>query len=165
MKNKINIFLLISFLSALTLTGWCYYQVTNRVGDISFNKETDNSTFKVCDEKKVYQYYISNTNYQNGKRALKKEIWDSIKNITFKKPGYITFRFIINCNGEVGRFRVKTIDSELKTNYVDSLKIRKLQKSIKNLKNWNAGLWNGKAVDSYFVLTFKVKKGKIIDIF
>ena len=73
MKNKLNLFLLISFLIALVLTIWLNYQVTNRVGDLSFNKEIDKSTFKVCDEKRIPQYYSTKSNYQGGKKAIKKE--------------------------------------------------------------------------------------------
>lgn len=165
MKSKLNLFLLISFLTAITLTIWLSYQITNRVGDLSFNKEIDNSTFKICDEKRITQYYSTKSNYQGGKKAIKKELWKTTEQLTFKNSGFITFRFIINCNGEIGRFRVKTIDSELKENSFDSQKIKILQTSINKLQKWNTGTWKDKTLDSYFVLNFKIEQGKITDIF
>jgi|TARA_B110000967_G_C18813233_1_gene524749 hypothetical protein len=165
LKNKLNLFLLISFLIALVLTIWLNYQVTNRVGDLSFNKEIDKSTFKVCDEKRIPQYYSTKSNYQGGKKAIKKELWKTTEQLNFGNSGFITFRFIINCNGKIGRFRIKTIDSELKENSFDSLKIKTLQASIIKLQKWNAGTWKDKTLDSYFVLNFKIEQGKITDIF
>ncbi len=165
MKSKLNLFLLISFLIALTLTIWLNYQVTNRVGDLSFNKEIDNSTFNVCDEKRITQYYSTKSNYQGGKKAIKKELWNITEQLTFENSGFITFRFIINCKGEIGRFRIKTIDSELKENSLETQKIKTLQTSIENLTEWNAGMWKDKTFDSYFVLNFKIEQGKITDIF
>ena len=165
MKSKLNLFLLISFLIALTLTIWLNYQVTNRVGDLSFDKKIDSSTFKVCNEKRIAQYYSTKSSYQGGKKAIKKEIWKITEPLTFKNSGFITFRFIINCNGEIGRFRVKTIDSELKENSFEIQNVETLQTAIENLKNWNAGTWQDETLDSYFVLNFKVEKGKITDIF
>ena len=164
-KNKLNLWLLISFLLASTLTFWLNDQLSKRVGDISFNEELDDSFFKVCDETRILQYYSVNANYQNGRKALKKEIWETIEPLTFKASGYITFRFIINCDGEIGRFRVKTIDSELKKNEFDSDKIKTLQSSIENLKHWSAGALGTKTFDSYFVLNFKIETDKITDIF
>lgn len=165
MKNKLNLFLLISFLTAITLTIWLNYQLTNRVGDLSFNEKIDKSNFKVCNEKLITQYYSSKSNYQGGKKAIKKELWQITEKLTFENSGFITFRFIINCNGEIGRFRVKTIDSELKENSFETQKIEILQKSIEKLQKWNAGTWKNKTLDSYFVLNFKVEQGKITDIF
>ncbi|PHS63364.1 MAG: hypothetical protein COB12_09450 [Flavobacterium sp.] len=165
MKSKLNLFLLISFLIALTLTIWLNYQVTNRIGDLAFNKEIDNSTFKVCDEERITQYYATNSNYQGGKKAIKKELKKTTEQLTFKNSGFVTFRFIINCKGKIGRFRVKTIDSELIENNFEIQKIKTLQTSIENLTKWNAGTWKDKTFDSYYVLNFKIEQGKITDIF
>ena len=83
-KNILNLWLLISFLLASTLTFWLNDQLSKRVGDISFNEELDDSSFKVCDETWLPQYYNVNANYQNGRKALKKEIWETIAPLTFK---------------------------------------------------------------------------------
>lgn len=165
MKNRLNIILLISFLIAIILTFWINSQLSKRVGDINFDKEFDSATFKICDEKRIFQYYSSKSGYQNGPSAIKKEIWKDIQDLTFKNSGYITFRFIINCNGEIGRFRVKTIDNNLKETAFDKTKIEKLQTSIKNLKNWTVGTLQEKTVDSYFLLNFRIEDGKITEIF
>ncbi len=165
LKNKLNIFLLVGFLLALVLTIWVYYQTTNRIGDITFDKDIDNSEFKICNEDRIPQYYAVGTNYQNGEKAIKKELSELINNLNFKNSGFITYRFIVNCKGEVGSFRVKTIDSVLKENVFDSQKIKQLQKSIEKLKQWNAGKRKDETLDSYYVLNFKIQNNKITDIF
>lgn len=165
MKDKLNITLLISFLIALILTVWLYLQFENRVGDIAFNKEIDNATFKVCDEKQLFQYYSVNSNYQGGKKALKKEIWEVVQQLSFDTSGLITFRFIINCNGDVGRFRVKSIHNELNEIRFNIQKLHALQSVLENLSNWNPGMWGDEKYDSYYVLNFKIEQGKITDIF
>ncbi len=53
----------------------------------------------------------------------------------------------------------------MKENTFEIQKVETLQTAIENLKNWNAGTWQDETLDSYFVLNFKVEKGKITDIF
>ena len=83
------------------------------------------------------------------------------------KSGYITFRFIVNCNGEIGRFRVKMIDKNIKESEFDILNINKLKIALKSLKKWNPGeaKRNNLKTDSYYNIKFKIEGGEIIDIF
>ncbi|QNK78285.1 hypothetical protein H7F37_04150 [Winogradskyella sp. PAMC22761] len=161
MKNKLNILLLSSFLLALTLAIWIYYQTTHRIGDIAFDKNIDNSAFIVCNEDRITQYYSVGTNYQGGERTIKKELNELINSLNFNESGFITYRFVVNCKNRVGRFRVKMVNSDLKENSFKSNNIKQIQESIKSLNGWKAG----KLLDSYYVLNFKIQNGKITDIF
>lgn len=161
MKNKLNILLLTSFLLALTLAIWVYYQTTHRIGDIQFDKTIDNSEFIVCNEDRITQYYSVETNYQGGEKNIKKELNELINNLNFNESGFITYRFVVNCKNEVGRFRIKMVNSDLKENSFKSNNIKQIQESIKGLNGWEAG----KLIDSYYVLNFKIQNGKITDIF
>jgi len=165
LKNKLNIFLLVSFLLAVSITVWLDYKVKDNVGDIAFNDKIDNPDFKVCNENNIFQYYSSKSNYQNGRKEIEKELHETIKELTFEKSGLITFRFIINCNGETGRFRLKGVNTELKDTKFDSEKLQILQNAVQNLKNWRIVTYNNKTNDSYFVLNFKVEQCKITDVF
>ena len=165
MKNKLNLILLISFLGVITLNFWLNSQVTNKVGSISSDSEKDSSTFKVCDANRIVEHYSVKSSYQGGKKKIKKELWYQISPLTFNNSGTITFRFIINCKGEIGRFRIKTIDNKLTKNSFDAQSIKALQTTILTLQNWNAGTWKDKNLDSYYMLNFKVENGKITDIF
>ena len=161
MKNKLNILLLSSFLLALTLVIWGYYQTTHRIGDIQFDKSIDNSEFIVCNEDRITQYYSVETNYQGGEKNIKKELNKLINNLNFNESGFITYRFVVNCKNEVGRFRIKMVNSDLKENSFKSNNIKQIQESIKGLNGWESG----KLLDSYYVLNFKIQNGKITDIF
>jgi hypothetical protein len=165
LKNKLNIFLLTSFLIALAVTIWLYYQTTNNVGDIPFDASIDNSEFVVCDEEYIVQYYSANTYYEGGERAIKKELAKILNNLDFDKSGTITFRFIVNCNNQAGRFRVKMVNTDLKETSFKSSNIKQMQETIKSLNSWHAGKWNNQPLDTYYNLSFKIQNGKITDIF
>lgn len=168
MKKFINIFLILSFVIALVLTIWVYYLSNNSIGNIKFDQKNDSSSFIVCKKDVVLDYYKVGTNYEGGVKAIRKEIYrlTETEDLNFKnKSGYITFRFIVNCNGEIGRFRVKMINKNLQEDKHDILTINKLKEALKKLKKWNPGKIRDSNVDSYYLVRFKIEKGKIIDIF
>ena len=165
MKNKLNILLLISFLLASILVSWVYYQKTHRIGDIEFEQDLDNSKFMVCYKDIILQYYSIGTNYKGGKKAINKELSKLLKSLKFNETGLITFRFIVNCKNQIGIFRVKTINSNLKENNFKSENIKLIQESIKRLNGWQAGKVGDEKLDSYYVLNFKIQDGSITDIF
>lgn len=164
MKSKTNIFLLISFLIAAILSAWLYSQTTNRVGDLKENKEIDND-FQVCNEDKIQQYYGMNTDYEGGKRTIKKKIIDELDTLNFENPGLITYRFIVNCKGKIGRFRFKSTDLDLHKNQINPENIQKIEQALLQLENWNPATNQYNSYDSYYVLNFKIRNRKIVDIF
>lgn len=164
MKSKTNIFLSVSLAVAIVLSIWIYYQLSHRVGDLSEIKERDHD-FQVCDEDKIAQYYGMNTSYEGGKRAIKKEILHELQDLEFKEPGLITYRFIVNCKGEIGRLRYRSTDTDLNKNEIDPGNIQHIEKSLLHLKNWNPATNKEYSFDSYYVLNFKIRDNKISDIF
>lgn len=164
MKSKTNIFLVISFLIALSITVWGYYQSTHKVGELTADKNIDKD-FEVCNENKIYEYYNLDTDYTGGKTEIKNRIFSNLESLSFKEPGLVTFRFIVNCNGEIGRFRVKSVNKNLKKNEIDSENIREIEKALMELKKWKPAKNEYGTYDSYYVLNFKIEKNKISDIF
>ena len=153
---------------ALALTIWIKNLSNEQVGNIKFDSKVDNADFKTCSENVRSQYYNVETYYEGGAKAFRKEIFSFLKNdpIDFDtKSGYITFRFIVNCKGEMGRFRVKMIDSNIKETTYDISKINKLKTILNNLKNWKLGKNKGLTVDSYYIIKIKFEGGLITDIF
>lgn len=165
MKNKLNILLLISFLIAVTVAIWLYYQTANNIGDIAFDASIDNAEFVVCDEEYIVQYYSAGTYYEGGEKAIKTELRELITQLNFEKSGIITFRFVVNCNNQIGRFRVLMVNTDLKETSFNSNNIKQIQEAIENLKNWHAGKWDNQPLDTYYNLSFKILNGKITDIF
>lgn len=169
MKKYINYILGISFLILLGLIFWINYLVKNNVGDISFDKNLDNPSFIICNEDRIFQYYSVGTSYVGERKVLRQSLYEHLKkeNIDLgTKSGYITFRFIVNCNGQPGRYRFKEVDENFfKTNFEVS-EVQKLKNAVMRLKKWNAGtLKDGTSVDSYYQINFKIIEGKINDIF
>lgn len=169
MKKGINIILGISFLILLSLIIWINYLMKNNIGDIDYDSNVDNSSFKLCNEERVFQYYSVGTEYEGERKALRNEVFKYLSNEIIKfdsNSGYITFRFIINCNGKSGRYRVKMVNEDLKETVFKKSEIEKLKTAITKLKKWKSGKLNdGTKVDSYYQINFKIEKGSIIDIF
>ncbi len=169
MQKKINIILGVSFSLFVILILWLYYLVSHNIGEITYNKETDTSNFKICNKETVFQYYSVGTSYTGGRKNIKKELTELLSE---SKPhfktynGYITFRFIVNCKGEIDFIRIKEVNKDYQKVSFPDKEVLKLKKAILQLKNWQAGtLKNGKSVDSYYQINFKIKNGIIQEIF
>ncbi|KRG29637.1 hypothetical protein [Salegentibacter mishustinae] len=157
---------MISFLFALSITAWGYYQATHRIGELEANDRIDDNNFKLCNEDKVAEYYGMNTDYIGGKKAIKNRILSELQSLDFKESGLLTYRFVVNCKGEIGRFRLKATNEDLQKTEVNSKNIQEIEKELRDLKNWNpAGNKSGYTYDSYYILNFKIENDKIVDIF
>ncbi len=137
------------------------------VGDIAFDAGRDDATFRLCDENRAKQYY----NFQKGlmfkgekddlDRYFKEHFQVQKKK---KETGYITIRFVVNCEGKTGMFRVKGIDFDYKMKQFDSKMIEQLLLLTQKLDGWMIGEIDGKVYDYYQYLTFKIENGQLIEI-
>lgn len=140
-----------------------------QVGDIAFDEKLDDADFKRClpDGSYAYQYYngtSSGIQYKGEKlniiRKLEKENIQASEDIN----GYITIRFLVNCEGKTGLFRVTVIDSDYRRMHHDSQLADKLLIFTKSLDGWLPIEIEGKKVDYYQYLTYKIKHGKVSEI-
>ncbi len=140
------------------------------VGDILFDPKLDREDFKVCNEKKVYQYYVRYSadkapGYQGEKPALEKVFEENYSYPkTAGQSGYLTIRFLVNCHGETGRFRIEEMDRDYKAFQFDSKISEKLLEITKSLDGWIPRKKEEKDLDYYQYLTFKIRDGQIIQI-
>lgn len=140
----------------------------NQVGDIIFDKNIDNPDFKRCMDKDYgIQYYDYNSNglqYQGEKieivQALEKLNLSSSK----KTDGYITIRFVVNCEGKTGLFRIQQMNENYTEENFDKGFIEKLLNFTKSLKGWTPGEMEGRKYDYYQYLTYKIADGKVSEI-
>ncbi|WP_155995179.1 hypothetical protein [Tenacibaculum ovolyticum] len=169
MKKRINIILGLSFSVLLFMIIWIYGLISHNVGEIKYDKSINKLTFKVCNEKRIFEYYSVSTSYQKGRKQMRKDLLNILNKENLKlenKTGYITFRFVINCKGESGWYRVNSTTEDYKEAVFKKTEINKLKGAILKLKNWKVGrLKNNKKVDSYYQINFKIKEGVIEDIF
>lgn len=167
MKKFWNVFLASTLVTSVGITVWLYPQA-KMILPIEYDSNLDPQELRLCNKDRIPQYYSAGTYYLGGKRAIKKELLPLInqKKIEFGSTnGYITIRFIVNCNGEIGLFRANEIDSDIKsTKFIDS-KIADLKDIVNTLSDWEVKSLNDNRYDSYYFINFKVEEGLITDIF
>ncbi|MDN3690814.1 hypothetical protein QWZ06_00265 [Chryseobacterium tructae] len=140
------------------------------VGDIAFNDKLDEAGFKKCgalkDKPFSFQYY--NVSQQFDYKGEKIVIEEKLKkeNISSEKQlnGYITVRFLVNCEGKAGLFRLKHLDSDLKDVSLDEALENKLLRFTKSLNGWMPKEIEGLKVDYYQYLTYKIEDGKVSEV-
>ncbi len=138
------------------------------VGDIRFDRNIDLPLFKVCSENGIPQYYSVNGGYNGGRseilRLAKKRLSLPTLSNSNSTDGFITIRFIVNCNGKSGRFRVLQVDKSYNTIQFDKTLVSTILKFTESLKDWKIGKTHQKPTDYYQYLTFVIRNGKTTDI-
>jgi hypothetical protein len=136
------------------------------VGDIFFGKAIDDSSFLICDSSRVFQYYNTDSYFLNHKDSFR--IYFLTHFIpapdTPGQSGYITIKFIINCEGATGRFRMTEMDSTYQPRNFDKRISGQLLSLVKSLRDWNPARYKGKNYDSYQYITFRIRNGRITTI-
>lgn len=168
MKNFWNIFLISTAALSVGIFFTIRYLAKSKIEPITFDSRFDLTELKLCDEDRIGQYYMFSTDYNGGKKAIKNKLLPKIirDELSFgEKSGNITIRFIVNCNGEIGLFRVKAINEKLKTTDFDKTKTEYLISLVKDLKNWTVETKNDRKYDSYYFINFKITNGLVTDIF
>ncbi|MBA5629238.1 energy transducer TonB [Moheibacter lacus] len=166
----LNAVFLVSLFLTISVSIWLYFQLSREIGNISFQKEhSDSPHFRLCPDNKIYQYYSVNTSFVGGRNAIREEIYKFLKVLDDKDhsfSGYVTTRFIVNCNGEIDRIRIKSVNSHFQDYSINAASSNLIIQAIRRLKNFIPGQSsNGQSVNSYFQLNFKIEAGEIIDIF
>lgn len=133
------------------------------VGDIPFNPDLDDVNFKLCNEKHAQQYYAfgNSIHYKGEKGTLIREFQQKYTLKGVKDSGYITIRFIVNCQGETGRFRVIEMDKDYKETSLNPQIAKQLLQITQGLEGWKIAESDGNVFDYYQYLTFKITNGKI----
>lgn len=134
------------------------------IGDHAFDADVDDPTFKVCNDTLVLQYY----NFGKGMqyKGEKTRIDSAFANVISdqKDSGYITIRFVVNCKGETGWFRVQQMDFDYTERSFSAETVKQLLEITKRLDGWGVGSFRDVAYDYYQYLTFKFQNGKLVGI-
>jgi hypothetical protein len=138
-----------------------------QVGDLSFDAKTDDPNFRICNEAGVFQYY----NFGHGvqyKGEKPKIVEHFTRGLTKRgdstDTGFLTIRFVVNCQGATGRFRVQGIDNDYQEKKFSPDLTEQLLSLTKELDGWIVGEYEGKIFDYYQYLTFKMEKGDLLEI-
>lgn len=163
MKEKVLLMFLI-------LTMSCSQNDYKNIGSIPFDKERDDANFQICNEKNIKQYYVRSShdipaNFKGEKRALEQAILSKYRfPESEKEDGYLTIRFIVNCKGATGRFRIKEMGFDYKTKKFDPKIVNQLLEIVKSLEDWIPRKGKIVVYDFYQYLTFRIENGQIVEI-
>lgn len=135
------------------------------VGDIPFDPSKDDPGFIVCDTQYVLQYYSTASWYKDNKKEIAQFLTSRFTpSDTLYQTGYITIRFIINCKGETGRFRMYELDSSYQAFHFSKKISGQLLQLVKQVKGWQPAKYDNHVFDSYQHIIFRIRNGKIISI-
>lgn len=143
------------------------------VGDIAFDPLLDDPSFEVCNEQLIKQYYVrgNSSDTPAGYDGEKKAISDQIAKryqypVKRKQNGYVTIRFVVNCKGKPGRFRIETMDMAYQPFRFEEGITNQLLRLVAGLEGWipRTNKDGSQAYDFYQYLTFKIAEGQLIDV-
>jgi hypothetical protein len=137
------------------------------VGDITFDASKDSEEFLLCnDESQAYQYFNDSNGLQyEGEKIAIINTFESEYQVSNKnESGLIRVRFIVNCKGETGRFRILGMDNNFNQKKFNQKTTDELLRITKTLKKWKPKTINGQAADYYQYLVFRLKEGEITEI-
>lgn len=140
------------------------------VGNIAFDPNLDTPSFEICNEDLIKEYYVRKSsdtppNYKGEKRGLEAEILNAYSyNQNPNENGFITIRFLINCKGESGRFRMEQMDSNYQPKEFDTEITQQLMAIVIALNSWIPRSNGEQTFDFYQYLTFKIQNGQITKI-
>ena len=170
MIKAVYLFAMLSFALVSCQTEKAAKKNPNTVGDIEFDEKLDDAGFKKCGSEKwgrfSFQYYQGTKEY--GYKGEKIAIVEKLKkeNIYSEKKidGYITVRFLVNCEGKTGLFRLQHMSPDLKESVLDEELENKLLQFTKSLDGWMPKEIKGLKVDYYQYLTYKIENGKVSEV-
>ncbi|NUO00787.1 MAG: hypothetical protein HUU01_09235 [Saprospiraceae bacterium] len=137
------------------------------VGDIAFDPKEDDPDFELCNEAKAKQYHNFNQGfqYQGEKQALKKVFAEAYRSKKMPgETGLIRIRFLVNCQGKTGRFRMMGMNENYEPKTFHTSISKQLLQITRNLSGWKL-LPNEQSPEDYYqYLIFKLKDGQLIEI-
>ena len=161
MRSVVLIYVLISCLSS-----FAQKQLPN-VGDIAFDPAVDDPGFRICYEPEIFQYYNfgKGLQYEGEKIKIVQHFQNNYKSKEFGSvQGFITIRFIVNCEGKTGRFRIQEMDNHYNAAVFPKALTDQLLELTKMLEGWTPAAYEGTKMDYYQYLTFKIENGDIKEI-
>lgn len=137
------------------------------VGDAEPDPEMDAADFQLCGSEKLVQQYFyfgQGLHYEGEKTALRKRFKEAYVPVETTQSGWIRIRFIVNCQGKAGRFRMISSDLDYQEQVFDERITDQLLKITKSLDGWGVLSKNDKPRDYYQYLIFKINNGNLTDI-
>ncbi|MEO1262387.1 MAG: hypothetical protein AAFZ15_26510 [Bacteroidota bacterium] len=137
------------------------------VGDIEHDSNIDDEDFIVCNESTATQYFAFGEHlpYEGEKYEIEKIFFEKYKtpeNST--ENGLVRIRFVVNCKGEAGRFRLMAMNDDYQEKKFDNKITGQLMALTKGLDGWRVMVSKSDPRDYYVYLIFKIRNGELVDI-
>ncbi|MEN2281147.1 hypothetical protein AAGF08_03345 [Algoriphagus sp. SE2] len=138
------------------------------VGDIEPNDQLDKTEFIVCNgEDNIFQYFNLGEGpvYKGEKSKILNTFKSKYRPIPDKNQnGLIRIRFIINCEGKAGRFRILQSDYDYQEKEFEKEIVSQLLDITKGIENWEVLKRDNVPVDYYMYLIIKITDGQLAEI-
>lgn len=138
------------------------------VGDIEHDENIDHPNFKVCHgDDNILQYFNlgKGPNYKGGKPSIVNTFKSKYKfSQDSSQNGFIRIRFIVNCEGKSGRFRLLQSNYNYEPFEFDKKITSQLLDITKSIEDWKIFYRKDTPVDYYLYLIFKIKNGQLTEI-
>jgi len=121
--------------------------------------------YERCSDKLPVGFYHSTAPYiyKGGKPAFKKYIQDNFSGKEYTDDGFLNFRFLIDCKGEIGDYEINPLNTELEISTLNKDLVNELSKLTLRKENWNA-LKTREIRDLYMYLIYKIENGEVVEI-
>ena len=141
----------------------------NVIDEIIFDESIDSKDFSLCfGENNVLQYFNTGNGleYKGGKRSIDDKVKKEYNpKMSANESGLVRLRFIVDCEGKGGRFRVLGMDWNWKEKEFSESITNQLVRIVKSLNGWKIKYdGNNYARDYYQYLIFKIEDGQIVKI-
>lgn len=141
-------------------------KISGYVGDIAPDSALDDPAFEKCNEGHVFQFFNDSNGlqYEGEKSAIKAAFHGYNHQVVTGESGLIRIRFIVNCKGETGRFRLMAMNVNYQEKSFPKTITRQLMKITQSLKGWQTKFIQGSEIDYYQYLIFKIEDAQLIEI-
>lgn len=165
-------FLIFLFVSCSTENKLGLKKYPDAIGDIEYVKSIDGNFERCGTYPSDPPTSFSNSYYGNGGLKYNGEMYAIKKYVlqNYKSPrilnqtGLLTIRFLINCKGQSGMFRLHSNDLELNEFKFEDQITTQLLEIVQNLNAWEILNYQDKSYDYYQYLTFKIVDSEIKEI-
>ncbi len=165
------------FLVGISFLGYTYYNYFGKfevdtekyqhyVGYINQDKALLNSKYKLCDESRVYKVHhgAPKDAFKGSKKRFKDYILSNYKNESYKDSGYLNFRFLVNCEGNVGWFEIIEMNLELEETKLNKKMVDQLLTLTSDSKNWAIYNYKNQPKNYYMYISYRIENGEITQI-
>lgn len=138
-----------------------------QVADITPDSTQDDPLFNVCHPEAIYQYYNFGKGllYKGEKIEITRFFQRNFKAASKEDTGYLTIRFVVNCEGKTGRFRVEQMGFDYQPKNFSPELTSQLLHLTTQLQDWGIAVDpSGQPKDYYQYLTFKLRHGNLEEI-